>query len=283
MFDIWRCQSELADKIYALNNYKVEYCHDYKNPLIGEKICVIYCSSNNIWSPNQEDAFRRSFVDNDYYEWTSIRKNDAHKEIWIRDIYKSWYVTGINEREKSIDHIIEFLKKETVGYVVWTIGSSAGGYMAALIAHELHAKAAICFSAQFDLRQKGAIDRNPFLQKYEGTSRSKYYDLSQIIRSENTEIFYFYPKKNEQDCRHYKKIVQCPGVHSAGIGSKRHGVVFLKCCLPTVLNMDIESLRKLAFLIQKKGYTPLKLSLKLVGSKVTLKFIFKEVVKFLKK
>ena len=51
-FDIWRNRETIANQAYNLDNYK----------MIQKKadgVCVIYCSSNDIWYPNEKDIFER--------------------------------------------------------------------------------------------------------------------------------------------------------------------------------------------------------------------------------
>lgn len=181
-FDIWTKKSELAEQIYSNDNYIV---HDNNTDgVLNNKKCVIYCSSNNIWMPNEESAFRYSFVENDYYEWNKTRVHNADREIWIRDIYKSWYVTGINKRICSIDLLIEFLKNMTTGYDVEILGSSAGGYIAVILASALKANKAVVFSAQFNLTHP-KIESNPLIRKYKNSEREKYYQLYECLKKMN--------------------------------------------------------------------------------------------------
>ena len=156
-------------------------------------VCVIYFSSNDIWSNR--------------YEWKNLRIHKAQKEIFMRDIYKSWYTMGINSKLNSIDAVITFLQKETSGYNVITVGSSAGGYMAALTASLLNAQYALCFSPQFDITS--GIKNNPILQKYEKLSAGKYYSITKYIKRSYTRIFYFSPQKfsglsTEPLCQRYR-------------------------------------------------------------------------------
>lgn len=71
-------------------------------------------------------AFKTSLIEKNRYEWTNYHLSCAEKEIFIRDIYKSWYVTGINVNLDTIDKMVQFLKKETEGLKTILIGSSLG-------------------------------------------------------------------------------------------------------------------------------------------------------------
>ena len=126
MFDIWNEPSVIAESQYEKANYRIE------NKRV-RGYCYIFCSSNHIWFPNEKVYFEKMVAD-DRYEWAHIPCNKADKTIYIRNIYKSWYVTGINDRISNMNQLILFLKHETDGYETVTIGSSSGGYLAALYA-----------------------------------------------------------------------------------------------------------------------------------------------------
>lgn len=276
MFDIWREKSDLAEQVYCGENYRI-----VDNPAAESTICAIYCSSNNIWFPNEEAFFRRSFIESDYYEWQKIRIKNAKKEIWIRDIYKSWYVTGINREICSVEKLIDFLRKETAGYEVVLIGSSAGGYLAALLSKPLSAFKAIVFSAQFDLNLPGAINNNPFLQKYKGTEREAYYDLSEYLKYSDAEIFYIYPNKNPQDIGQMETVKQLKSIHMMGMNSKRHGMVVYKCCVDELINMSKEQLK--AVFERYRDKNPFILSVNIVGVIKTLQYVASELRSLLRK
>lgn len=283
MFDIWNQPKEIAEEIYARKNYLIIDNPNAEKDSSDPKICVIYCSSNNIWSPNEEYAFKRSFVENDYFEWKKLRVKNASREIWIRDIFKSWYVTGINSEIDSIDKLIDFLKEVTTGYSVEIVGSSAGGYIAAVLSKALKADKTIVFSAQFDLNHPGAISVNPFLQRYKGTDREKYYDLSEYLADSESELFYIYPMENSQDTYHFGKIegINSKTIHCLGLKSKRHGMVVYKCCVEPLINLNIIELKKL--FIKENHASPLFMSLRFVGGGVTFRNIWQEVCRLTKK
>ena len=70
--------------------------------------------------------------------------NIQHKTIddkwrFVRDVYKQWYLKGVNAEIDSIEKLYEFLKAETEGYQIVTVGSSAGGYAAVLFGYLLNA------------------------------------------------------------------------------------------------------------------------------------------------
>lgn len=167
----------------------------------------------------------------------------AEKIIYVRDIFKSWYVTGISEELNSIDALIEFLREQTTGMRVFTVGSSAGGYMASVVAALLNAEYSICFSAQFDLAVDGALETNPFIKKYsQDGSRNQYYNTTDLLRKSKTDIFYLTPAFSEDDNEQMNRVADIRNVHILKIASKRHGVPLLRGNLLKLLQMDKDSL-----------------------------------------
>ncbi len=278
MFDIWTVENNLAESVYTKNNYVIE------NQEVESNLCVIYFSSNNIWFPNTEQAFRKSFIDSDFYEWKNYKHKNASKLIFIRDIYKSWYVEGINIKYNSVVKLAEFLKNETIGMDVITVGSSAGGYAAALFGALLNAKYALCFSAQFDLHLDGCLDKNPFLKRnLSDLNKSKYYNIASIIERARVPIFYFMPAFVKQDIAQMELVKYLENVHTVKIYSRHHGVPVFKCMLGKLLNLPYEELLEMFNKYKDKIISPFIFSSKSVGVFVTVRFIIKESFKQIRK
>ena len=239
MFDIWNHDEQIAIEQYKKDNYLI---HTYA----PKGVCVIFCSSNNIWFPNTEEAFKQCLIDKNRFEWTNFHLSNVGKEIFIRDIYKSWYVIGINTTVDSIDKLVDFLKKETYGYKIILIGSSAGGYIASLLGTLLEAEYVIAFSAQFDLRNQWTNAVNPFLRKFENDyEKSRYYDLVPILMNSNTPIYYIVPIKSDQDNYQYNHVKSLSCISPIVFKSKHHGIVILKGNLQHFLSLSQQELEKL--------------------------------------
>lgn len=278
-FDIWHNQYKKVEDIYSKDNWRVEL-----NELATSNICVIYFSSNNIWYPNTEEAFDRSFVNNDYYEWAKYGCLKARKVIYVRDIYKSWYVTGINTRVNSVDKLIDLLKQEIQGMQIITVGSSAGGYMAVLMGCKLKAEYVLCFSAQFTLLEKGCLDKNPLLHQYHNDNkRNLYYDLCGLLAENCVPIYYIMPAYCLEDVRQYKHISSFEHIFTIKISTKRHGVPVLKCNLPELLEMDDAKLKKLYEHYSGKIVNPITFSIHISGIKKTFIGLLKEILRIIKK
>lgn len=279
MFDIWNRDETIAKDVYSQNNYRV-----INNENCNNNRCVLYFSSNDIWFPNTEQAFRYSLIEHDYYEWIKFGCINAQKAMFFRDIYKSWYVTGINARYSSIDKLIEFIKEETEGMEIVTVGSSAGGYAASLVASILNAEYAICFSAQFNLLNKYVADANPFIKKYmSDPNRSKYFGLREQLSVSATPIYYIMPVYSNQDYDQYTYINGVENVHTLKMRTRHHGIPILKGCLVDLLQMNSNELNRLFENHYEDIVGKIKLSIEISGRKKTLEYCTYEFKRFLGK
>ncbi|MFI3326455.1 MAG: hypothetical protein R3Y35_09825 [Clostridia bacterium] len=271
-FDIWKNQYDIVDEVYSRDNYLI-----IENENIENNICYIFFSSNNIWSPNTDKAFLKSFIENNYFEWVNYGKEKVRKRIFLRDIYKSWYTTGISKEINSIDKILDFLKKETKGMKIVCVGSSAGGYMACLVGSLLKAERVFAFSCQFDIANNENYNKNPILEKYKNNiEQSKYFNITEYIGKSNNEIFYFLPIKSEIDKLQASKIKHLDCVNTIKFNSKRHGIPCFKCNLESILFMTQQELKVLNC---NKTINPFLLSIQISGIKNTILYVIKTLTK----
>lgn len=157
-------------------NYLIEYDASCST----KEYCAIYFCSNDIWFPHTEEIFRKRIVEKNFFEWYHCRIDKAYKHIFVRDVFKQWYLSGINGQINSQQKLLEFLKQETNGFKVITIGSSAGGYASALFGPKLKAEKSICFNGQFCLERlvnESSLTTSPLLysiyKKNNGGGRPK--------------------------------------------------------------------------------------------------------------
>lgn len=226
-------------------NYKIEYTQPSESN--GSSICAIYFSSNGIYFPNTEKTFLDVIVKKDRYEWYCTRVKKASKHIFIRDVFKQWYIKGINSQICSQKDLFEFLKKETSGYEVITIGSSAGGYASALFGSQLGASLSLAFSPQISLQNlivQSNEERNPLLHKYASIVQVNI--QNQIKNNEN--LFVFYGKDSQID-REDIMLASNIGINQILFYEKLHGVPFKNYALPTIINKKKDSLMNLGHFV----------------------------------
>ena len=264
---MFQIDSEIVRSVYINQpNYKIEYNNSCK-----ANICAIYFSSNDIYYPNNEDIFQKRIVEKNVFEWYNTRIN-ARKHIFIRDIFKQWYLEGINAKLDSPEKIFEWLKGETKGYEVVTVGSSAGGYSAVLYGSLLKAQKVIAFNAQFSLKaiaDESGEKCNPLVYKYKNNDRSKYFELKDKI-SNSVNYFYFLSVGSEEDMLQATKLFTPPippkSFNCLRFKTAHHGIPFLKVALVKVLNMGEKDLKGFT---KKKNY-PIWFTIRMVGVRKTI-------------
>ena len=264
---MFQIDSEIVRSVYINQpNYKIEYNNSCK-----ANICAIYFSSNDIYYPNNEDIFQKRIVEKNFFEWYNTRIN-ARKHIFIRDIFKQWYLEGINAKLDSPEKIFEWLKGETKGYEVVTVGSSAGGYSAVLYGSLLKAQKVIAFNAQFSLKaiaDESGEKCNPLVYKYKNNDRSKYFELKDKL-SDAVNYFYFLSVGCEEDMLQAIKLFTPPippkSFNCLRFKTAHHGIPFLKVALVKVLNMGEKDLKGFT----KKKNHPIWFTIRMVGLRKTI-------------
>lgn len=268
---VFQCDSDIVKQIYTKqNNYLIEY----NNNCSTKESCTIYFSSNNIYFPNTEKAFREKIIERDFYEWYHLRTHKSHKHIFIRDIQKQWYIEGINEQINNPEKLFSFLKEETEGYKVTCLGSSAGGYAAVLFGSMLNANKILSFNGQFEIQsllKSSKEEVNPLLFRNKEKDVKQYFNIKPYINIQ-TPIFYFFSTKSKWDQEQQEHISDIKEIMKIGFNTSHHGIPFLKCCLPQVLNGTETELQQLS--LQRQA--PLSFSIRTVGLYKTLCGIYNQ-------
>lgn len=275
----FQADSDIVWKVYRNNtNYRIEYNHD----CASKDYCAIYFSSNDIYFPNNETIFRKRILEKDFYEWYGSRIEKAYKHIFIRDIFKQWYLTGINIEIDSPEKLLEFLRKETSNMKIITIGSSAGAYAAILYGIQLNAERIMAFNAQFEL-ESSLIKVNekiyPLVYRLRTTDRRKYYDLKNIVDIDSPTIYYFHSVASAWDKMEIRHISNCRKINIIRFNTAHHGIPFLKVALKKVLNSDNSELDKYT----KRINHPVLFTIKMVGLLKTTSGFISQIYKAYKK
>lgn len=238
-------ENYLVEKIYNKDNYRI-----VNTGAEGNNVLIL-CSGNGLYFPNEEEVFCKTICEKDRYEWENVASDPLvmkyySKIIFIRDIYKQWYVTGINAEINTMDKLILFLKGITEGYRVTVCGNSAGGYVAVIIGILLQAEVIYNFSGQYNLYNE--FESAPFLRKYSGDKeRAKYYKINEIIPIQSLEwerVFYFYPTKSEEDMLQVCEVQEA-AINFFPIDSGVHGVTVRGSCYPYLLTQNRDAIKKI--------------------------------------
>ena len=271
---IFQIDSSSIKNAFKSGNYKIEYA--VKNDLIENDLCVIYFSSNEIYYPNTKESFEYSILKRDKYEWKRNKFPKAKKHIFLRDLHKQWYLSGINDFLNDPNKVFEFLKNESIGYRVITIGSSAGGYAALLFGSMLKCDRIYAFNAQLNLRitmKNSNHLTDPILfEKVKEKDFEYFFDLSNFLNNK-TDNYYF------QSCNSKMDVEQFDGINKKAqntlktirFQTSNHGFPFLRINLLSVLSFDKF---KIDSLVNKK-FHPILFSISLIGIFQTVIFVFK--------
>jgi hypothetical protein len=265
-----------SNEVEQLYNDKDNFLIEYSDSITtNDKLpyCAVYFSSNDIYYPNNAEALNQNIKIKNKFEWYGLRYKKASKHIFLRDIKKQWYLTGINSHLNSIEKVFEFLEIETKGYNVVTIGSSAGGYAAVLFGQKLKAEKIYTFNGQFmlhDLLETSNEETNPIIFREKNNPQiSKFYSLNPFTH-EAKHILYFYSRKSKWDLSQYKHI-ENKKIYAFSFNTAHHGIPFLKIAIPKVFELDENSFKQFI----SKDINPLYFSIKIVGVYKVFTFLLK--------
>jgi len=220
--------NDILAACYKNKNYKI--IHGF----VQNNRCLLVVSSNGVYVNNTYEDLYDSIVCADRYEWQKTAEELLfwyEKIIFIRDVRKQFYVTGINANISSIDNLIDWLSKETIGYKIVIAGSSAGGYLALAICNALSCEYVVTFGAQINLYiHNNVLTEYYYLSKYKDNIKySKWYDLSDMLSENKVSILFFYSDKCEMDVNQLQcvkdnqKIIPIPinsSVHAQPLNRK---------------------------------------------------------------
>lgn len=180
-------------------------------------------------------------------------KNSAGKIIFIRDIYKQYYVNGINCEINTIDKLCEFLKKETEGMRIIICGTSSGGYIATILGIYLNAELVFNFGGAWSLEEalRVAWEDNKIKSSYyflwkkrEDEMYKKWYDITKILENSTVPIMYFYSALNKDDSiqRMFLDQVDSGKIYCFAMKSSAHGYVLFHNCYKKVITSSLDKM-----------------------------------------
>ena len=272
--------NELVDSVYNNDkNYKI-----IETKAKTGKI-IVFFSSNAIYYPNDEETFTKRIIEEDYYDWTNISKHklirkNFEKIVFVRDVYKQWYVKGINKDINDIDSLIELIKTITKGYKVTTVGSSAGGYIASLVGCQISAERIVNNSGQYNLDK--CDNPGPFIKKYSSDeNRRKYYNIVPFIKGYSSRIYYFYPSGCENDIIQ-SSLTEGLNIKYFAMDSNKHGEAIRPVCYPYIITMNEDKMNTLCSSnvrdIVKEDYLYYRIVPVLVRNYLYVKKLIKNIV-----
>lgn len=252
-------ENELLNLWYKNDNYKVI------KGLGQNKRCIVFCSSNGLYFPDTEETFREKIVCNDRYEWGHVASElieHVEQIVFIRDVRKNFYVTGINQQVNTIGKVINLLKGVCKGYDIVTVGSSAGGYMATILGMLLGARYILNWGGQWNLLDYNKVVENYyFLNKYKNdVERNSFFDLSDHVQQNTVPIYYFYAARNESDIQQAKYTEDISNIYSFSLDSDVHGQGFHTEAYISLLRCETDDLKIIYSTYHNYLVSPEKLS-----------------------
>lgn len=266
---VFQTDSDVVNLAYKEEqHYVIEFANI---PEQKKEFCAIYFSSNDIYYPNNEQSFSEQILSKNKFEWYKTRITKAHKHIFLRDIKKQWYLTGINQKIDCIEKLYDFLVEETRNYKIITIGSSAGGFAAVLLGSMLNAELILTFNGQFMLTDRlidSSEEIDPIIFREKDNSQiNKYFSLRQFIRNPD-RIYYYYSSNSDWDRSQYNHIADF-SFKFIPFNTSHHGIPFLKICLDKIINDPIKTTGRYV----GKMNNPIMFSIKIVGLFDTLRYL----------
>lgn len=86
---------EVLETYRTRDNYLME-----RTPEGDDSRCAVYFSSNDLYFPNNRARFHERVTLRNTFEWFGTRVPGCGRHIFIRDVFKQWYLGGINSRLK---------------------------------------------------------------------------------------------------------------------------------------------------------------------------------------
>lgn len=240
-------EKSLTEMIEDVYNSDQNYC--VKDIDLDNKKCLILFSSNGLYFPNTEASFQEKIVENDRYDFknvTNCRKVERQfgKIIYVRDLWRAWYVRGINETQDTIDKLVMKLAELTEGYRIVTAGSSSGGYMAVIAGIRLQAELVFSFSGQFCLNQ---IESKRIVRDYvDDEERSRYFDITKLIEGTNVPIVYCYPRQSNGDAKQAELVKNYDNMAVFSFAYAEHAKTVSPYNFKYLFGMPAERCRKLS-------------------------------------
>jgi hypothetical protein len=170
------------------------------------------------------------------YEFFDLTKSLGYSRILLRDRFNKRYHRGIDRQRPDYSSFLEFLRREIKrlgAKKTIFVGTSAGGYAAIRVGHDLGADYVHAFGPQTGLNpvHLRLPDREPPM------------DLSQFLNEPNAVTTYYvhYCHSHESDRLHAERVAGAPNVVTLGYPGKTHLITLLlarKGLLGQLLSMD---------------------------------------------
>lgn len=242
---------------------------------LNNKRCIIFFSGNGLYYPNTSDVFYQKVVVEDRYEWEGVAQSPLIKEtfgtvIFVRDIYKTYYMKGINGDVSNIEKLLILLKEITSGLRVTTCGNSAGGYMAVIAGNYLQADWVFSFGGQWNIEHTKEYFVEACKKEW-----GKYYN---IVNYAKENVVWFYSALNEDDNIQKSYLGEDNKAMVFAMRSKYHGFLLLFPCYKVILTLSNERIKKLHKKYQNRLISQRRFAAELLHGGELFRTCFKDIM-----
>ena len=237
-----------------------QYVHDsFDNIQIEDKYpngeyCYIFFSSNGICDEVPVEKYIEELVDKNKYEWRSIAKAIRKRKstgrcIYVRDVYKCYYMHGVSSKYDSIEKTIIRLKEyvSDKNWKIVTVGISSGGYMSVITGMALGAYKIYNISGQYSLKERIPQFYDEFVRinpRY-GRIVDMVKEYSCSDDSDQASIYYFCPIGCDHDREQYNMVKDFTCVKTFLFPDKIHASTVYPFNFPDLLTLSVEKMERL--------------------------------------
>lgn len=258
-------------ELYKVIQYVYESKDNYlihENGHVSNNFCYIYFTSNALYEIDSVSCFNQRIISEDRYEWKNrsaiINNEKPRKEIFIRDVWRSWYVRGINNKICTYEKVVDFLRNETAGYTSRCVGVSSGGFMAVIVGLELHVDICYALSAQFSLSHHfDHLQKNSFLRTFGESQKGEYYfEVWKRLVESKTHIIYLFPSRSFQDIEQYVFLPKSNKIFIVDIKDSNHGIALYPNAIGSFISLSYYECQSLFIenpLMKNKIYASIKI------------------------
>jgi hypothetical protein len=250
-------------------------------PQIPGRRAVVLFSSNGLYFPNTEAEATRVLVEQDRFEWRRTLPRGCRRVILVRDVFKTWYLRGINPSLPNPTALAERLRHELQGWDVQMGGVSSGGFAAVLFGRLVGARRVFSLAGQFSLQpvlddQNGRA-LNPLVAAAASDPALRpFLEPLRLPHQPFPEIIYVVPRHSVVDAPQRELAEADPRIQTLAVDSDQHDVNLLRPALRRLFERPSSYLDALAHRTPPGGWHPVELSRRLSGNRSHFSYLLRK-------
>ncbi len=202
------------------------------------------------------------------FEFIKTLKNLNVSKVFLRDINRSWYHTGMYEISEDIEGTVSFLKEQinrSAAKRVICIGNSMGGYAALLFGILLKVDYILTFAPQTSLKKIDLIMSKQQIKHVHNHFSNTYFDINEVLTTylNTSSIHIYYDPSIARDKVHAMHISRhsnvylhkCDGLghilHCSLMKTGEFQLILFRLMNPTLLNTIVKYYNKVYYFFSK--------------------------------